>query len=99
MKTILLLLILIFSTNSATITQITGSGKVNDKDAKVGMKVVEGDTITAADESEIYIVISEGTGITIKNGSTMIMGEENLKRKSKNESAEVLPVSDTETAE
>lgn len=76
MRSILFLLILVLSANSAKITQITGAGRVNSKRAKLGMTIVEGDTITADDESEIYISITEGSGVTIKNGSTMIMGEE-----------------------
>lgn len=81
MRTLFFLLSLCFLVNSATITQITGSGKVNSKPVKVGMRIVEGDTITADDESVIYILISEGTGVSIKNGSTMIMGEDIPKKK------------------
>lgn len=81
MRTMLLLLFFVFLANSAKITQITGTGKVNSKAAKVGMNISEGDTVTVDDESEIYISISDGTGFSIKNGSTMVMGQENPKKK------------------
>lgn len=81
MRIPLLLTILVITAHSAKITQITGTGNVNSKDAKVGMNITEGDTVTADDESEIYVAIDEGTGFSIKNGSSMIMGEEEPKKK------------------
>lgn len=83
MRTTLLLLFLIFLANSAKITEITGTGKVNSKNARVGMRIIEGDTVTADDESEIFIYIDEGEGLVIKNGSTMIMGPKKLEKSCK----------------
>lgn len=61
--------------SAAQIVQLTGNCLVNGKDGHIGQTVMMGDRVKAKDESRVIIKLASGTGITIKNGTEILVNE------------------------